>query len=90
MPNGLSDPWISVNNLPWPQLIAILSAATMTLGNLVSNSAKQCVKRMLAYSSIAHAGYMMMALPLMSTSSIEGIMMYLTMYLFMNLGAFLL
>jgi len=44
---------------------------------------------MLAYSSIAHAGYMMMALPLMSSSSIEGIMMYLIMYLFMNLGAFL-
>ena len=89
MPNGLSDPWISVNNLPWPQLIAILSAATMTLGNLVAIQ-QSSVKRMLAYSSIAHAGYMMMALPLMSTSSIEGIMMYLTMYLFMNLGAFLL
>ena len=87
MPNGLSDPWISVNNLPWPQLIAILSAATMTLGNLVAIQ-QSSVKRMLAYSSIAHAGYMMMALPLMSTSSIEGIMMYLTMYLFMNLGAF--
>ena len=43
---------------------------------------------MLAYSSIAHAGYMMMALPLMSQSGVYGIMMYAFVYLFMNLGAF--
>ena len=64
-----------------------VSAATMTVGNLVAIQQNN-VKRMLAYSSIAHAGYMMMALPMMSNSSIEGVMMYLIMYLFMNLGAF--
>ena len=83
----ISTSWVAINDLPWPQLIAVLSAATMTVGNLVAIQQSN-VKRMLAYSSIAHAGYMMMALPLMSNSSIEGIMMYLTMYLFMNLGAF--
>ena len=87
MSDGTADSWLALNDIPWPQLIAILSAATMTLGNLVAIQ-QTSVKRMLAYSSIAHAGYMMMALPLMSTSSIEGVMMYLFMYLFMNLGAF--
>jgi len=87
VPDGVSTSWVAINDLPWPELIAVLSAATMTVGNLVAIQQNN-VKRMLAYSSIAHAGYMMMALPLMSNSSIEGIMMYLIMYLFMNLGAF--
>ena len=59
----------------------------MTVGNLVAIQ-QNSVKRMLAYSSIAHAGYMMMALPLMSQSGVYGIMMYAFVYLFMNLGAF--
>ena len=87
MPENAATSWSAINGLPWPELIAVLSAATMTLGNLVAIQQNN-VKRMLAYSSIAHAGYMMMAIPMMSNSSIEGIMMYLTMYLFMNLGAF--
>lgn len=86
--NGFaSESWSAVNSVPWPQLLAILAAATMTIGNLVAIQQKS-VKRMLAYSSIAHAGYMMMALPLMSQSGVYGIMMYLVMYIFMNLGAF--
>ena len=87
MSENASVSWSAINGLPWPELVAVLSAATMTLGNLVAIQQSN-VKRMLAYSSIAPAGYMMMALPMMSNSSIEGIMMYLTMYLFMNLGAF--
>ena len=83
----ISSSWSAINDVPWPELIAVLSAATMTVGNLVAIQQNN-VKRMLAYSSIAHAGYMMMALPMMSNSSIEGVMMYLIMYLFMNLGAF--
>lgn len=83
----ISTSWSAINDLPWPELIAVLSAATMTVGNLVAIQQNN-VKRMLAYSSIAHAGYMMMAIPMMSNSSIEGVMMYLIMYLFMNLGAF--
>ena len=84
---NISTSWSAINDHPWPELIAVLSAATMTVGNLVAIQQNN-VKRMLAYSSIAHAGYMMMAIPMMSNSSIEGIMMYLIMYLFMNLGAF--
>ena len=83
----VSESWQALNQIPWPQLMGVLAAATMTVGNLVAIQQKS-VKRMLAYSSIAHAGYMMMALPLMSEAGIYGIMMYLLMYLFMNLGAF--
>ncbi len=46
------------------------------------------IKRMLAYSSIAHAGYMLMVLPVLSNDSIYAIMLYLFIYIFMNLGAF--
>ena len=83
----VSESWQALNQIPWPQLMGVLAAATMTVGNLVAIQQKS-VKRMLAYSSIAHAGYMMMALPLMSEAGVYGIMMYLLMYLFMNLGAF--
>lgn len=79
--------WLSTTDLPWPQLIAVLSVMTMTLGNLVALQ-QENLKRMLAYSSIAHAGYMMMALPLLSGDGIHAILIYLIMYLFMNLGAF--
>ena len=74
--------------LPWAQLLAVLSLVTMTLGNLVAIQ-QSSVKRMLAYSSIAHAGYMLMAAPLLSRDGIYAILIYLVMYLFMNLGAFL-
>ncbi len=82
-----SESWTAINSIPWPQLMGILAAVTMTVGNLVAIQ-QNSVKRMLAYSSIAHAGYMMMALPLMSQAGVYGIMIYLLMYLFMNLGAF--
>ena len=59
----------------------------MTLGNLVAIQ-QDNVKRMLAYSSIAHAGYMLMALPMLSGDGIFAIMLYLLMYMLMNLGAF--
>jgi NADH-quinone oxidoreductase subunit N len=59
----------------------------MTLGNLVAIQ-QESVKRMLAYSSIAHAGYMMLALPVISIDAVEAVMIYLFVYLFMNLGAF--
>lgn len=73
--------------LPWPHILAIIAVMTMTLGNLVAIQ-QESVKRMLAYSSIAHAGYMLMGLPMLSTDGISAVMVYLVMYLFMNLGAF--
>jgi NADH-quinone oxidoreductase subunit N len=74
--------------LDWPFLIAVLSAVTMTLGNLAAIR-QENVKRMLAYSSIAHAGYLLMGAVLLSASGIGAITFYLVVYGLMNLGAFL-
>ena len=78
---------ISTTDLPWASLISLLAVLTMTVGNVVAIQ-QDNIKRMLAYSSIAHAGYMLLAMPVMSGDSIYAIMVYLIMYLFMNLGAF--
>ncbi len=59
----------------------------MTLGNLVAVWQSN-LKRLLAYSSIAHAGYLMMGLVVLSNEGIAAIMIYFVMYLIMNLGAF--
>ena len=78
---------VSTTQMPWPELLSLLAILTMTLGNVVAIQQKS-IKRMLAYSSIAHAGYMLLAMPVMSGDAIYAIMIYLVMYLFMNLGAF--
>jgi NADH-quinone oxidoreductase subunit N len=59
----------------------------MTVGNLVAVNQKN-VKRLLAYSSIAHAGYMLMGFVLLTPMGLQAILFYLVVYLFMNLGAF--
>ncbi|UCD37419.1 MAG: NADH-quinone oxidoreductase subunit N, partial [Fidelibacterota bacterium] len=80
--------WMAIEGLPFGILIAIFSAATMTVGNIIAIQ-QSSVKRMLAYSSIAHAGYMLMAAAILSAQALSAIMFYLAVYLFMNLGAFL-
>jgi NADH-quinone oxidoreductase subunit N len=76
----------------WLQIIIVLAIATMTLGNLVG-LVQRNVKRMLAYSSIAHAGYIlvgMAALSLDNTRAASSIMFYLLVYALMTMGAFAL
>ena len=68
-------------------LLAILAAVTMTLGNL-SALRQESLKRMLAYSSIAHAGYVLIGLAAMTPAGFSASMFYLAAYYFMNLGAF--
>jgi NADH-quinone oxidoreductase subunit N len=68
-------------------LVAVLSAATMTLGNLAALR-QQSLKRMLAYSSIAHAGYVMLGVAAMNAAGFSAAMYYLAAYYLMNLGAF--
>jgi NADH-quinone oxidoreductase subunit N len=68
-------------------LIAILSAVTMTLGNL-SALRQTSLKRMLAYSSIAHAGYTLIGVAAMTSAGFSAAMYYLAAYYLMNLGAF--
>jgi NADH-quinone oxidoreductase subunit N len=61
----------------------------MTIGNL-SALGQDNVKRMLAYSSIAHAGYMLLGFSVFSDAGIASIVFYVVAYCFMNLGAFLI
>ncbi|MFM6956003.1 MAG: NADH-quinone oxidoreductase subunit N [Candidatus Kapaibacteriota bacterium] len=68
---------------------AVLSAATMLIGN-ISALAQTNIKRMLAFSSVAHAGYLMMGLVSGSQSGYSGIMFYLTSYMFMQIGSFII
>jgi NADH-quinone oxidoreductase subunit N len=74
----------------WMPIIIILSTLTMTLGNLVALT-QDNVKRMLAYSSIAHTGYMLVGLAAYAggqVDGLEGLLYYGAAYTFMNLGAF--
>ena len=74
----------------WVQVVIILAVLTMTLGNLVALTQNN-VKRMLAYSSIAHTGYMLVGLAAFGAGQIgglRGLLFYGAAYSFMNLGAF--
>ena len=71
----------------WRGAIWILAALTMTVGNLGA-LAQRNIKRMLAYSSIAHAGYVLVALASANEKGIAGGLFYLFAYTFMNIGAF--
>ena len=68
-------------------LLGILAAITMTLGNFAALR-QPSLKRMLAYSSIAHAGYVMIGIACMTTTGFSAAMYYLAAYYCMNLGAF--
>ena len=85
--NGVVDGASPINNIGWPGVIAFASAITMTLGNVLAIK-QEDVKRILAYSSISHIGFMLMAFAFIGPSSIRAIMFYLFIYLFMNLSAF--
>ena len=84
---GISEGAVTLNGINWPALIAVASAITMTLGNLLAIQQKD-VKRLLAYSSISHVGFMLMAFVFISPEALRAIMLYLFIYLFMNLSAF--
>jgi NADH-quinone oxidoreductase subunit N len=71
----------------WQPLVAVLAAITMVVGNLAA-LAQGNLKRMLAYSSIAHAGYLLTALVAAPDRAGEAILFYLVGYAAVNLGAF--
>ena len=71
----------------WIVTITILAALTMSVGNLVA-IAQRNIKRMLAYSSIAHAGYVLVGLAAANKDGISSAMFYLLVYCVMNIGAF--
>ena len=83
---------ILVEGLPalapdWEVLFAAIAVVTMTVGNIAAITQSN-VKRMLAYSSIAHAGYVLVGVVAWRGRGVEAALIYLWVYLFMQLGAF--
>jgi len=85
--NPDSGTWEAIAGLQWPIMLSILAVATMTWGNVVAIWQKN-IKRMLAYSSIAHAGYMLMAVLTGTREGLQALLFYIAAYTIMNLGAF--
>jgi len=80
--------WKFLPGVDWPQLVLVLCMVTMTLGNLAALSQRN-LKRLLAYSSIAHAGYMLMGFVVLSNEGLRAMLFYMVVYYLMNIGAFL-
>ena len=86
---GEAGRWQALGGVDWPQLVLVLCMVTMTLGNLAALR-QDNVKRLLAYSSIANAGYMLMGFVVLSDEGLRAVLFYLITYYLMNIGAFLI
>lgn len=73
--------------MEWSEVVKVLAVLTMVFGNLIA-MVQSNVKRMLAYSSIAHAGYAMVGLAAGTVAGYDAVMFYLFAYTIMNIGAF--
>ena len=71
----------------WVPLLAVIACLSMTLGNLVAMTQRN-LKRLLAYSSIAHAGYILIGIVAATRLGIASVFYYLFIYAFTNIGAF--
>ncbi len=71
----------------WTILFIVLSILTMFVGNLAA-LLQTNIKRLLGYSSIAHAGYVIMGFAVVSQRALSGILVYVALYIFFNIGAF--
>jgi NADH-quinone oxidoreductase subunit N len=72
-------------HLDWSNVLATIAALSMIVGNLAAITQNN-VKRMLAYSSIAHAGYALMGIISLSVIGLSGVLIYTLVYVFANLG----
>ncbi|HCY77382.1 MAG TPA: NADH-quinone oxidoreductase subunit N [Ignavibacteriales bacterium] len=79
--------WQMLPYIDWQLLLIVFSIITMTFGNFAALW-QDNLKRMLAYSSIAHAGYLMLGVAVLSDQGLMAVLVYFSVYLFMNLGAF--
>lgn len=82
-----TDFWTTIHQIDWSFILAVFAVLTMTLGNITAIWQKN-VKRLLAYSSIAHAGYLLMGVVVMTSAGYIAVMIYFFIYMIMNLGAF--
>ncbi|MCF7807638.1 MAG: NADH-quinone oxidoreductase subunit N [Candidatus Marinimicrobia bacterium] len=85
--NPNMEAWSALENLNWQAVISLLAILSMTVGNVIAIQQSN-IKRMLAYSSIAHAGYMLLGVVVADQTGIAAILYYAGVYMLMNLGAF--
>jgi NADH-quinone oxidoreductase subunit N len=89
---GMTEPgqtgFLLVKSVGVVEMLTVLAIATMTIGNLAA-LVQNNMKRLLAYSSIAHAGYLLMGFAALNTEALNAVLFYLVVYLIMNIGAFL-
>lgn len=78
---------IAYMNVDWVAWITVLAILTMTVGNIAA-LAQEDAKRMLAFSSISHAGYALVGLAAATREGSSSVMFYMLVYTFMNIGAF--
>jgi NADH-quinone oxidoreductase subunit N len=71
----------------WRQVVWVLSAASMALGSFAAIYQRN-IKRLMAYSSIGHIGYALIGLAAGSKEGVQSVLIYMTIYLFMNIGTF--
>lgn len=71
----------------WEPIVAVVALATMTIGNFAALRQSN-IKRLLAYSSIANAGYILVAVTARSELGVQAVMFYLAAYVLMTMGAF--
>jgi NADH-quinone oxidoreductase subunit N len=80
--------WTLINVFDWQSVLVVISVLTMTLGNF-SALWQNNLKRLLAYSSIAHAGYLLLGIVVLTNQGLLAVLIYFIVYMLMNLGAFL-
>lgn len=85
--NPNMESWAALENMNWQAVLGVISVLSMTVGNVIALQQSN-IKRMLAYSSIAHAGYMLMGVVVADQTGIAAILYYAAVYMLMNLGAF--
>lgn len=71
----------------WQQIVVFISIASMVLGAFAAIG-QENIKRLMAYSSIGHVGYALVGLAVGNEAGVRGVLIYMTIYLFMNLGVF--
>lgn len=76
-----------ITAVKWQEVIIVFSIASMIIGNFVAVW-QTSLKRLLAYSSIAQSGYILLGLAVVNSAGLFAVILYLSAYLFMNLGAF--
>jgi NADH-quinone oxidoreductase subunit N len=78
---------VAQNAYKWSTVVAALAVLSMLVGNLLA-LVQRDIKRMLAYSGIAHMGYLLLALVVLDRDSLAPVLVYLLAYVLMNAGAF--